>query len=191
MQSIRRVCVVSSALMAAVVLWFAAAGNSYAQEARGSIQGRVLDSASAVIPGAELRVTNVAKGTSVQVTTNDEGNYRVPYLLPGVYRISAGKTGFKSTVRENVELRLADNLTIDLVLEVGEVSQVVDVRDSTPLLEESTASLGLDLYLLKNRSGASSALFESHQCASPCSVFVPLLVIVLTTEPGVCPMLAS
>ena len=126
----------------AACLWLAVGLKLQAQESRGSIQGRVLDTANAVIPGAELRVTHVAKGISAQVLTNDDGNYRVPYLIPGVYRITASKSGFKSSVREGIELRVADILAIDIVLEVGAVSEVINVVAATPLLETTTASLG-------------------------------------------------
>ncbi len=116
--------------------------NLQAQDTRGNIQGRVLDSANAVIPGAEIRATLTARGISVLVATNEEGNYRIPYLYPGIYRITASKTGFKSFVRDGIELRVADTLNIDIMLQVGEVSEKIEVTDEAPPLATTDASLG-------------------------------------------------
>ena len=113
-----------------------------AQETRGSIQGRVLDASGGVIPGVEVRVTHIAKGVSVRVVTNQDGNYRVPYLNAGVYRITASHPGFKSFVREGVELRVAEVLAIDIVLQIGDVSEKVEVNDTAPPLATADSSLG-------------------------------------------------
>ena len=113
-----------------------------AQEARGTISGRVLDSSKGVIPGASVTITNVAMGTSVTVTTNDVGFFQVPYLIPGTYRVVAELSGFKKLVREGLQLRVGDTLDVDLMLEVGGAAEEVTVTAGAALLDTSSASLG-------------------------------------------------
>lgn len=113
-----------------------------AQETRGTIRGRVVDSSGAVIPGATIRATNIATNVTVSGQSNADGNYEIPYLLPGKYRLAAEMTGFKSFLREGIELRIGDRVTIDIPMEVGEVREQVTVTTDTPLLESATASMG-------------------------------------------------
>jgi len=120
----------------------ALAGMLAAQETRGTILGRVTDSSGAVIPGVTVRLTNAATNVTVSTRSNAEGNYEMPYLLPGIYRLTAEMSGFKTLVRDGIELRISDRLSIPLAMEVGEVSEQVTVTAETPLLEAATASMG-------------------------------------------------
>src|SRR5262245_48362768 len=95
------------------------AGLGYAQEARGTITGTVVDASKSVLPGAQVTVTNVSMGTEVSVVTNGEGFFQASYLIPGVYRIGVQLSGFRTLVRENVEIRVGDRLQLELALEVG------------------------------------------------------------------------
>ncbi len=113
-----------------------------AQEARGTITGKVFDPSKAVIPGATVRVTNVAMGITQTVETNDAGIYQVPYLLPGTYRVEVEISGFKKNVREGIEVRVNDILQVDITLEVGTLAETVTVTGDTPLLESASASMG-------------------------------------------------
>ena len=72
-----------------------------------------------------------------------EGNYEIPYLLPGTYRVTAELAGFSKSVRDNVELRTADRLALNFQLQVGALSESVTVSAETPLLETTSASSGL------------------------------------------------
>jgi hypothetical protein len=74
--------------------------------------------------------------------SNAEGNYEIPFLIPGLYRLSAEQAGFKTFVRDGIEVRIADRLTIGISMEVGQVSDQVTVTAETPLLDSATASLG-------------------------------------------------
>jgi len=121
------------------VLWPA---GSRAQEARGTILGRVTDSSGAVIPGASVKITNQSTGVTTSLVTNDQGNYQAPYLIPGKYRILAEMAGFKRFLREGIELRVSDRLELDIALNVGEVTETVTVVGDSPLLETATASMG-------------------------------------------------
>jgi hypothetical protein len=123
-------------------LLLAAAAGVRAQEARGVILGRVVDSSGAVIPGVGVRITNQATGVAVTATTNEQGNYQAPYLIPGSYRIVAEARGFKTSVRSDIELRVDDRLNIEIALEVGDLAEQVTITAETPILETSNASLG-------------------------------------------------
>src|SRR5688500_14187559 len=113
-------------IMLGMVLLIVSAALAGAQEARGTISGTVSDSSKGVIPGALVTVTNVAMGTSVPVTTNEEGWFQAPYLIPGTYRVEVELSGFKKFARE-VEVRIDDRLEIDVSLELGQSAETVDV----------------------------------------------------------------
>jgi len=118
----------------------------WAQESRGTIHGIVSDPSGALIPGAEVKVKNVDMGTVATATTNEAGQYEVPYLLPGIYDVTVQAQGFKAAVRRGIQLRVADRLELDFALELGEVTQSVVVTAETPLLDTSNANLGMVLY---------------------------------------------
>ena len=82
-------------------------------EGRGTIGGRVLDPSGAVVPGADVRATNGATGTSVVAKANQGGIYSLTYLLPGTYTVTAEMTGFKKTDRPGIEVRVNDNINLD------------------------------------------------------------------------------
>ena len=124
----------------AVLLLCAAA--SHGQETRASVTGRVADASGAVVPNARVEAANVATGTLVSSVTNESGSYDIPYLLPGAYRVAVHAQGFKSFVREGIELRVGDRLQLNFTLEVGDIRESVSVTAEAPLLEVSTASTG-------------------------------------------------
>jgi hypothetical protein len=81
-----------------------------------SIQGVVNDNSAAVIPGATIRVTNVATGVTREVTTSDEGLFRVLSLGPGSYRIIVQKQGFQSVERSAAPLGISETVRVDLTI---------------------------------------------------------------------------
>ena len=78
--------------------------TAMAQEARGTLQGKVSDASGAVVPGATVEVTNIATGVTTPTTSNQEGNYRVPFLNPGTYRVTVTLDGFSKFASQNIEL---------------------------------------------------------------------------------------
>src|SRR5690349_11405377 len=106
---------ISAIFIGVILLAFSAVG----QETRGTIVGRVSDASGAYVPGVTVQITNKAMGTKVTVETNQDGLYTAPLLLPGTYEVTATATGFKSSIRDNVELRVADRIEVNLTLEVG------------------------------------------------------------------------
>jgi len=119
-----------------------AGASLLAQEFRGTILGRVVDSSGAVVPGVPITITNTSTNTSVKTESASSGNYTVPFLIPGTYRVSAQMTGFKAFVRDRIEVQVQDRIQIEIVLEPGVVTETVLVHAETPLLETSTASVG-------------------------------------------------
>src|SRR5262244_2049038 len=113
-----------------------------AQELRGKITGRVTDSSGAVIPGATVKVTNVARATTSTLITNEEGLFDVPYLLPGTYQVAVEIPGFKKALQDNVQVAINDTRILNIKLDVGTVTETVSVTDTAAILTSADADLG-------------------------------------------------
>src|SRR6187402_2545227 len=98
--------------------------NVFGQEFRGTITGTVNDPNGAAIPGATVIVKNVDTNVAATVKTNEDGSFTVPFLLPGKYSVSANGDGFKTSIRESIELKVDDRLTVDFTLEIGTQAEV-------------------------------------------------------------------
>jgi hypothetical protein len=130
---------------AAVVLLMALVlpASLSAQETRGRITGRVVDTSNATVPGATVTVTDLARGTKATATTNEQGLFQVNYLLPGTYRVEVELAGFKKWIQENVQIQMLQTLDLAVVLEVGTVQESVSVTAEAPVLNTTDANLGL------------------------------------------------
>jgi hypothetical protein len=106
-----------------------------AQSGRGTISGTVIDSAGAVVPGANIIVTNPATGVSSTTRSNETGTYTVPDLPVGEYSVQAEKEGFKALIRSGITLNAASSVRIDFSLEIGETRQVIEVKGDAPQLK--------------------------------------------------------
>lgn len=104
--------------------------------------GRVLDASGATVPGAAITITNVLTNLRVTVNTDTNGDYIATPLRIGTYRLETEISGFKKTVQNGIVLRVQDRLRIDLLLEVGAVSERVEVTAVETLLQTQTSSLG-------------------------------------------------
>jgi hypothetical protein len=116
------------------------AGGAFAQTAQ--VNGRVTDSSGAIVPGASLTIRSVSTGAERKVQTNDLGLYTIPLLLPGSYEIRVQHSGFKPIVRGGVDLDVDQRATADFVLEVGAMSEQVEVRAAVSRLNTVEASQG-------------------------------------------------
>jgi hypothetical protein len=132
---------IRGALITALIVACAAA-TGVSQEFRGSITGRVVDNNGAAVANAAVTVTNAATNASSSTTTNGDGDYTALYLIPGSYAVTVEAAGFKKSTRRNIEIRVGDKLQIDLQLEVGNVSDTVNVTSDVPLLETNSATAG-------------------------------------------------
>lgn len=113
-----------------------------AQDPRGTILGRVTDASGSPVPNATLKITNTATGLTVTATSVQTGDYRAPYLNPGIYNLEAEAPGFSKLIRNNVQVRTTEIVTLDVEMKVGQVSESVEVKAETPLLNAADVSLG-------------------------------------------------
>ena len=113
-----------------------------AQETRSTINGRIYDPQSGAVGGAKVIVTHTDTNTVVRLTSNETGYYEAPLLMPGNYRISAEAPGFKNAVRDAITLQVGQQLAIDINLEVGSVSETVQVTAETPVLDTGSLEVG-------------------------------------------------
>ena len=112
------------------------------QVGTSTITGRVTDSTGAVVPGVKVDVLNAGTNFAFTAQTNDQGIFRIQSLQPGTYRVTLQASGFKTVVREGVDLRTGDTMALDATLEVGAVAEQVEVTGKAPLLETETSSTG-------------------------------------------------
>ena len=128
-------------LLSLFVVLFAVVSG--AQQQTASLTGQVSDSTGAAIPGAQVTVTDPQRGTKVSAMTDERGNYLFPELDPADdYEITVTKLGFKSTIQKSVVLQLAQSAKIDLKVDVGDVTESVNVTGAPPQLDTQTSSMG-------------------------------------------------
>jgi hypothetical protein len=116
-----------------------------AQMDNGNITGRVTDPSGAAVAGAQVTLTQTEMNFVSKATTNEEGIYRALNLRPGPYRIEIVAQGFKKLVRESVDLSINTTLAVNAPLEVGAVTDSVEVSAAAQLLETETSSTGSTL----------------------------------------------
>src|ERR1017187_1970465 len=114
----------------------------FAQEFRGTLGGTITDPSGSAIAGAKITVTETNTGTKNESLTDSGGQYTAPFLLPGDYDIAARVQGFKEFIRKGVHLGAGDHTVIDIRLEVGEVTQTMEVTADAPQLKTENASAG-------------------------------------------------
>jgi hypothetical protein len=114
----------------------------FGQSDRGTLTGRVLDPASAVIPGAKVEA--VHQETQIRYTgaTNETGVYVLQQLPVGRYELSVEAPGFRRYVRKDIEVNVAQTVTLNVGMEVGQVEQVLEVTGAAPLIESTTSTVG-------------------------------------------------
>jgi len=110
----------------------------------GDIRGTVLDASGAVLPGVEVRVTNIDTGVVTNYVTNVEGIYDTNSILPGNYSIEFSKDGFATLKRSPIVLQVG-TVTVDATLKIGASSQVIEVTTAAPLLRTEDAQISTSL----------------------------------------------
>src|SRR6516162_5081391 len=108
----------------------------------GEITGRVTDPSGAVIPGASVTLTNVNTNAARNAVTAEGGSYTFPSIAPGFYRLRTELPGFKAAVSDAFEVQVQQVVRLDVVLQVGQVSDTVEVAATADLLQAETATVG-------------------------------------------------
>src|SRR5438445_143493 len=99
-----------------------------AQEARSTILGRITDQTGSVIVGAAVEVANTDTGVRSTARTNANGDFLLPFLIPGRYSLAAEAPGFKKSVRPQIQVQVDQHITIDVTLEIGQATESVQVK---------------------------------------------------------------
>lgn len=115
---------------------------AWAQTPTAEITGTVSDPTNAVVAGATVAITNLGTNLQRVLATNSAGVYDAPSLAPGVYSIRVTMTGFKAEVRNNIEVQVNQVARLNFTLEVGNVSETVEVEAAAPTLETETTTIG-------------------------------------------------
>jgi hypothetical protein len=116
--------------------------SALAQSTTGRILGTLTDPSGAAVAGATVVVTDVQRGTSRTMTTDESGDYAAPDLQPGTYKIHVEARGFKSVERPNVPIEVATDVRADFALQPGQVSETVTITEEVPLVNTTSATLG-------------------------------------------------
>ena len=118
-----------------------ALGQAYS----GSLTGVIKDPSGAVVPAAEVKLTDANKGYSLDVKSDELGRYLLRSLPPGTYRLSIVASGFRTYVQQGIVLDVGQNASIDVALQLGEQSDTVQVSGEAPLLQTEDAATGQTL----------------------------------------------
>jgi len=127
----RLFCVIGTFVLLAV--------SAIAQSDRGAITGTIADPSGAVIPGAQITLTNVETGTRSDTVATATGNYTVPALPVGTYTLTVERAGFSKYSQTNIEVQVAVTTRVDVVLKVGTAAESVEVTAESSMLKTESA----------------------------------------------------
>ena len=132
----------SSVAGLSLLLTVALAAPAWSQVQSGRIVGTVRDAQQATVPKATVTVTSSATGQSLNVTTNDSGDYVVTPVNPGLYKVTVALGGFQTAVVNAVEVPVAQSVRVDVELKIGAVAETTEVTATAPLLDTESGTLG-------------------------------------------------
>ncbi|MBM3814026.1 MAG: hypothetical protein FJW20_20560 [Acidimicrobiia bacterium] len=111
-------------------------------QATSQLTGTITDRTGAMVADATVTLVNTATGNERKVQSNQLGSFTVPFLPPGTYRATVQKPGFRQVNRDGIRLEVNQTVRIDFALEIGEVTQTIEVAGAAPLIESDTSSIG-------------------------------------------------
>jgi hypothetical protein len=124
------------------VVCVASAVPMWAQKDAGTIVGTVKDQTGAIVTNAKVTVSDVERGIHLETTTNESGEYVAGPLRVGRYTVTVEHPGFKRSITPPVDLDVQQRIALDVELQVGQISESIEVTAATPLLETETSELG-------------------------------------------------
>ena len=125
-----------------VALLLAMAGGAAAQEFRATVKGQVVDSSQGALPGATVTVRNQETGEVERPLRTSRAHYTLPFLRPGLYSVTVEMSGFQKYTRTDMRLQVSQVAVINAQLNVGGITESVNVSAESPLLESSNANRG-------------------------------------------------
>ncbi len=138
----RSVCRGSAWMLALAGLLTLPASIMWAQSTGGRILGRVADPTGAVLAGVQVTLTNQATAVSRSALTNDSGDYTFVEVVPGTYKVEFEHPGFKKNSQSNVIVDVNQVVTLNSVLQLGQVQDVVEVTSAAPQVDTTSTQLG-------------------------------------------------
>ena len=132
-------------VLVAVLCLFYLASGTHAQTVQGVITGAVTDPSGAVVPNASVTLINVGTGASQTTTTSSDGSYRFALVPPGTYTVDVKSTNFSEFRASGVVVQASQVVPLNVKLELGKTTQVVEVVEQTPLVQTATSELGLQI----------------------------------------------
>ncbi len=108
----------------------------------GEITGEIKDTSGALIPGAAITLTNTATNAVRTTMANESGLYAFPSLVPGAYRLKVESSGFKTVTQTDIQLQVQQTARLDFILEVGQMSEAIEVKANAALLSTEDATVG-------------------------------------------------
>ena len=128
--------------LALCIVFLIAACGALGQAGRGSISGLVTDPGGAVVQGAKVALLNPATGVTQHAVTTSGGLYTFISLNPGVYKVTASQTGFKSVAQDKITVNLDEVTEVNITLQVGATTETVNVTAGVALVEPSNSTVG-------------------------------------------------
>mgnify|MGYP001306442860 CR=1 FL=1 len=119
-----------------------AASAAYAQISSGTLTGIVTDPSQARLANVSIKLTNEQTGVALNATTAASGEYTFPLLLSGTYRIEAEAAGFQRATRSGIVMELGRTVRLDITLQLGQITESVEVTGAAPLIESESATVG-------------------------------------------------
>jgi Carboxypeptidase regulatory-like domain len=116
--------------------------STLAQTYTATLTGNVSDPQGAAVPNVKVTATNQGTGLAYNAQTSDTGVYTIPFLPVGTYVISIEATGFKKLVSNEIKLEINQTARVNLQLQVGQVSEVVNIQDVAPVLQTENVTVG-------------------------------------------------
>ena len=173
--------------LAGVLLALLLTTTSFAQSTSGSITGMVTDPSGAIVPAAEVEVTNVGMGVTTRVTSNSVGVFNLPNLDAGTYRVRVSARGFTTYERAGLVLGANQIINVEARLTVGATAQVVEVKAASPIIstqasdiaDTMTSQAALALPLVARQAGdygmyAYAALATGVGASEPGTPYTPV-----------------
>jgi len=156
-----------TAIVSLCFLWLSPLPTGWAQSDRGTITGTVADVTGAVLVGASLTAVNASTGVKSKMVSGESGAYTIPLLPAGTYQVIAELAKFKAHVHDKVDVLVNQTTRLDIIMEVGEVSQTVEIEAEGPQLRLDTSDLGTvinrqefqDLPLIGQREARNPTFF--------------------------------